>query len=155
MPKASNKRIQRDIAKLSEKEDANVEHIEDDTIHCMIHGPEDTPYEGLKWKIVISFPESYPFNSPSVGFIDNIWHPNVDYESGSVCLNVLNQSWSPIYSGMLILDTFLPQLLTYPNPDDPLNEEAAEMYINNIEEYNIECRKRSEKPGVYDFGRPL
>ena len=151
MPKASNKRIQRDIEKLSEKEDAQVEHTEDDTIQCLIHGPPDTPYEGLKWKIVISFPESYPFSSPSVGFIDKIWHPNVDYNSGSVCLNVLNQSWSPIYSGILILDTFLPQLLTYPNPDDPLNEEAAEMYINNIEQYNVECRVRSDKPKVYDF----
>lgn len=151
MPRGSNKRIQRDIGKLSEKEDAQVEHIEDDMIHCTIHAPVDTPYEGLKWKILISFPESYPFSSPSVGFIDKIWHPNVDYESGSVCLNVLNQSWSPIYSGILIIDTFLPQLLTYPNPDDPLNEEAAEMYINNIEEYNIECKKKSENPHVYNF----
>jgi ubiquitin-conjugating enzyme E2 H len=149
--KASNKRIQRDIEKLSEKQDAAVEHIYNDTIHCMIYGPPDTPYIGLKWKIVISFPESYPFSSPSVGFIDKIWHPNVDYNSGSVCLNVLNQSWSPIYSGILIIDTFLPQLLTYPNPDDPLNEEAAEMYINNREQYDTECKSRSIKPKVYDF----
>ena len=151
MPRGSNKRIQRDIEKLSEKEGTDLRHIEDDTVECVLHGPPDTPFEGGKWKVVISFPESYPFNSPSVGFIDKIWHPNVDYESGSVCLNVLNQSWSPIYSGILIIDTFLPQLLTYPNPDDPLNEEAANMYINNIEEYNIECKKKSENPHVYNF----
>ena len=146
--KPSNKRIARDIEKLLEKKELQVKQTDNDIISCILNGPKDTPYEGLNWKIIISFPDSYPFSSPSVGFIDKIWHPNVDYNSGSVCLNVLNQSWSPIYSALLIVETFLPQLLSYPNPDDPLNEEAAQIYINDRERYDIECKNLSDKNSI-------
>ena len=62
--------------------------------------------------------------------------PNVDFNSGSICLDVLNKKWSPVYSLSNIYDTFLPQLLTYPNPDDPLNHEAAYVYQADREQFN-------------------
>ena len=133
---AINRRINRDIKNLMVLEDTNVQIMDESTIHCDIKGPPDTIYVYGKWRIVIMLPDGYPFKSPSIGFLDKIWHPNIDFESGSVCLNVLNQSWSPIYTLEHIVSTFIPQLLTYPNPDDPLNESAAGMYLEDKEKFN-------------------
>lgn len=129
------KRIVRDI-KLLDELNIQYEVINKYCIECYINGPKETVYENGIWKINIQFPQNYPFKSPSIGFLDKIYHPNVDYASGSICLNVLNEEWQPIYTIQHILETFLPQLLTYPNSDDPLNNDAAKLYLENKEQFN-------------------
>ena len=74
----SNKRVLRDIKLLSENNTLNLEVIKTNEIECDIRGPSDTPYEKGQWRIRIMFPENYPFKSPSVGFLNKIFHPNVD-----------------------------------------------------------------------------
>jgi ubiquitin-conjugating enzyme E2 H len=93
------------------------------------------PFEGGIWKIHVEIPDQYPYKSPSIGFMNKIFHPNIDEHSGSVCLDVINQTWSPMYDMINIFETFLPQLLRYPNPTDPLNGEAASMMMRDIKEY--------------------
>lgn len=89
-------------------------------------GPENTIYERALFKVRVELPESYPFQSPSIGFEQNsVWHPNICFASGSVCLDVLNSLWTPLYSLANVFEQFLPYLLAHPNCADPLNSEAA------------------------------
>ncbi|KAI5059904.1 hypothetical protein GOP47_0024324 [Adiantum capillus-veneris] len=65
--------------------------------------------------------------------------------SGSVCLDVINQTWSPMSELVNVFEVFLPQLLLYPNPTDPLNGEAATLMMRDREQYGKKVREYCEK----------
>ncbi|THY35185.1 hypothetical protein D6D01_01530 [Aureobasidium pullulans] len=99
------------------------------------------PFQGGLWKIHVELPDQYPYKSPSIGFVNRIFHPNIDELSGSVCLDVINQTWSPMYEMVNIFEVFLPQLLRYPNPTDPLNGEAAALMMREPKSYEAKVKE--------------
>lgn len=71
--------------------------------------------------------------------LHNGWISDVP-SSGSVCLDVINQTWSPMFDMINIFEVFLPQLLRYPNPTDPLNGEAAALLMRDPKTYDIKVK---------------
>lgn len=57
-----------------------------------------------------------------------------------MCLDVINQTWSPMYDMLNIFEVFLPQLLRYPNPSDPLNGEAAALMMREPKAYEAKVK---------------
>ncbi|EFN57287.1 hypothetical protein CHLNCDRAFT_57433 [Chlorella variabilis] len=127
-----SRRREQDVMKLM-MSDWQVELVEDNIseFHVVFKGPPESPYEGGVWRVHVELPEAYPYKSPSIGFVNKIYHPNIDEGAGSVCLDVINQTWSPMFDLVNVFETFLPQLLLYPNPSDPLNGEAAALHMRD------------------------
>ncbi|XWS77006.1 hypothetical protein CRYUN_Cryun01aG0226700 [Craigia yunnanensis] len=133
--------------------DYKVEMINDGMQEFYVHfsGPNDSPYHGGVWRIKVELPDAYPYKSPSIGFVNKIYHPNVDEMSGSVCLDVINQTWSPMFDLVNVFEVFLPQLLLYPNPSDPLNGEAAALMMRDRGAYEQRVKGRDSNIPFWHF----
>ncbi|KAG9017514.1 Ubiquitin-conjugating enzyme E2 2 [Tulasnella sp. 427] len=101
--------------------------------NAVIFGPADTPFEDGTFKLCLTFDETYPNKPPTVKFISKMFHPNV-YANGELCLDILQNRWSPTYDVAAIL-TSIQSLLHDPNPNSPANAEAAQLYRENMKEY--------------------
>jgi ubiquitin-protein ligase len=54
-----------------------------------------TPTTGT-FKLTLDFTEEYPNRPPLVKFACPMFHPNI-YADGGICLDILQNQWSPIY----------------------------------------------------------
>ncbi|KAJ3357882.1 Ubiquitin-conjugating enzyme E2 8 [Allomyces javanicus] len=151
------RRIETDVMKLL-MGDYEVNLINDSMQEFFVkfEGPTDTPFSGGVWKVRVELPDQYPYRSPSIGFTNKIFHPNIDERSGSVCLDVINQTWSPMFDMINIFEVFLPQLLRYPNPTDPLNGEAAALMMREPAAYEAKVKdyvKRFASKEAYEASK--
>jgi ubiquitin-conjugating enzyme E2 M len=81
---------------------------------------------------------------------NKVYHPNIDLE-GNVCLNILREDWKPVLTINAIVYG-LQYLFLEPNPEDPLNREAAnELQVNRrLFEQNVQRTMRGGTlNGVY------
>merc|ERR1712224_332842 len=137
MSTPSRKRLIRDFKKLRKDPPSGISGspVPENIMrwNAVILGPENSPWDGGTFKLVLEFSEDYPNKAPNVKFVSKLFHPNV-YADGGICLDILQNNWSPIYDVAAIL-TSIQSLLCDPNPNNPANCEAARLFSENREEY--------------------
>lgn len=85
-----------------------------------------TATDGL-WLLTLDIPDSYPLHPPTVTFCTRIAHPNVNFDTGAVCLTLLTaEHWSPAYT-LSATCSAIHQLLADPEPASPLNVDVARL----------------------------
>ncbi|DBA01718.1 TPA: hypothetical protein N0F65_010128 [Lagenidium giganteum] len=150
MSTAARRRLMRDFRKLQNDPPSGVSGAPmDNNImvwQAVIFGPDDTPWEGGTFNLTLEFSEDYPNKAPTVKFITKMFHPNI-YNDGQICLDILQNQWSPIYDISAIL-TSIQSLLCDPNPNSPANSEAARLFQENRREYNRRVREIVEQSWV-------
>ncbi|XP_037927467.1 ubiquitin-conjugating enzyme E2 H-like [Teleopsis dalmanni] len=106
-----------------------------DVFHIIFRGPQSSFYKNGVWKIRVSLPANYPQSPPSITFLNQIYHPNIDALCGKVCLDVISNAWRSNYNLHNVFSHFLPSLLQEPNATDPLNLKAADMFSSEPKEF--------------------
>ncbi|KAL7160062.1 hypothetical protein ABFS83_01G069600 [Erythranthe nasuta] len=109
------------------------------------HGPRGTNYEGGVWSVYVFLASNYPVMHPILQFSNKIYHPNISYATGTVCVNVLGQAWKDGQDLKLLFGTFLPQLLKEPNVNRPFNLEAANLMKSDPSAYEQKVRDETEE----------
>eukprot|EP01121_Diplochlamys_sp_Union-15-3_P019165 TRINITY_DN715_c0_g1_i1.p1 TRINITY_DN715_c0_g1~~TRINITY_DN715_c0_g1_i1.p1 ORF type:complete len:236 (+),score=59.02 TRINITY_DN715_c0_g1_i1:83-790(+) len=111
--------------------------------------PTDGLYKGATFEFNLIVPTSYPYDPPKAVCKTLVYHPNIDFQ-GAVCLNILRADWKPVLTlGSVFFG--LMTLFLEPNPDDPLNKEAAELMINKRSEFEANVKKSLR--GGYMFNK--
>lgn len=65
---------------------------------CIIQAAADSPYKNKSFKVKLLLPKDYPLHPPKAKFVSRIFHPNIHFTTGDVCLDILKSKWSPIWS---------------------------------------------------------
>ena len=97
---------------------------------ALVKGPIDSPYEGGVFRLSIRCGTDYPLSPPTITFETKIFHPNIHFEKGDVCLDILKREWSPAW-GLLSACRAVLALLSDPDADSPLNCDAGNMIRSN------------------------
>ncbi len=90
----------------------------------------------------LSFPDQYPDKAPRVKFVSEMFHPNI-FNDGSLCLDIIQDKWKPIYTVSSILAS-VQSLLCDPNTDSPANADAAKLWTTDKKAYNKRVRRCTE-----------
>lgn len=139
----SKKRIEKDLSSLTVK--LNFYNIENNVLDF------DLPiigniYSGI-YRFQVTFPEDYPFKSPSVKCMTRVFHPNID-EQGNVCLEILRLGWRPCFT----IDSIIASILVIfesPEWENALNKEPADLLRYDRAEF--ERRVIETKKGIREI----
>jgi ubiquitin-conjugating enzyme E2 M len=103
------------------------------TFFKVIVKPDTGYWKGATYDFTFTIPAHYPHEPPKVECLTLIYHPNIDLQ-GKVCLNILREDWKPVLDINSVIYGLI-YLFYEPNPDDPLNHEAADLFRKDVKQF--------------------
>ncbi|XP_054271002.1 ubiquitin-conjugating enzyme E2 Z-like [Macrosteles quadrilineatus] len=138
-------RIKRDLVAIHNDPAPGIHVVADEQditlVHCLLVGPDNTPYEGGFFYFIVRFPPNYPIAPPKVklmttGGSEVRFNPNL-YKDGKVCLSILGTwegpGWSPAQSLTSVLISIQSLLNEKPYHNEPGYENGRSSVV---ERYN-------------------
>ena len=105
---------------------------ESDIFHwtARLAGPAGTPYAGGHFDLKITCMPNYPLAPPKVIFVTPVFHPNVLFKTGEICLDILKpDAWTPAWTLQSVCRA-VAALLSHPEADSPLNCDCGNLIRN-------------------------
>ncbi|QDZ20030.1 NEDD8-conjugating enzyme Ubc12 [Chloropicon primus] len=141
---ASELRLQKDISELNLPKQIKIAFPDGPNKlnrFIIIVSPDEGYYKGGRFSFSFNMPDTYPHDPPKVKCESPrpVYHPNIDLE-GNVCLNILREDWKPVLSISSVVYG-LQFLFLDPNPDDPLNKDAAKVLASDSRQFQINVRR--------------
>lgn len=145
-------RLTKDIESLDLPPQARIEFTNttaegkrDMTDFNVIMTPSEGYWKGGSFVFRFEIPPEYNFKPPKVTCATRIYHPNIDTE-GHVCLNILREEWSAAMDINACVNG-LNFLFYAPNPEDPLNKEAAQLMIQDERAFERQVKRVMQQAG--------
>lgn len=110
--------------------------------NVILTGPKKTPYENNVYQLLMKFPKNFPNSPPSINFKTKIFHPNVS-SKGEVCVSSIGSLWNENNDIITILYSIF-QMLKEPNLEHGINEEAINLYKNDIQNFKLKVKEYNE-----------
>jgi ubiquitin-conjugating enzyme E2 S len=107
--------------------------------HATIQGPENTPFEGGEFHLKLEIGDEFPQKPPKGYFLTKIFHPNVQFDTGAICVSTLSNDWTEDM-GLDHLLLTIRCLLIEPNAESALNEEAGRLLLEDYGDYCARAR---------------
>jgi peroxin-4 len=128
----STSRLQRELKDANRQAgkdaDIRLEANEDQIFRwrASIRAPDGTPFEGCRFDVTLRVPSDYPIAPPTAQFETKIFHPNVKWNTGEICIDILKDRWSPAWTLMSVCRA-IQALMGDPFADSPLNCDAGNL----------------------------
>ncbi|KAH9366325.1 hypothetical protein HPB48_006223 [Haemaphysalis longicornis] len=137
---AAQLRITKDIHELHLPATCELEFPDPDDLlnFKLVMCPDEGFYRDGRFVFSFKVGPNYPHDPPKVKCDNKVYHPNIDL-NGSVCLNILREDWKPVLTISSVVYG-LQFILLEPNPEDPLNKEAAEVLKTDRKQFEKQVR---------------
>lgn len=138
---AAQIRLQKDITELDLPESVSITFPDpSDFFNFFIRiVPQQGFYKGGAFDFKVEVNNNFPIEPPKIKCLNKIYHPNIDLD-GNICLNILREDWSPVLGVNSVL-IGLNFLFLEPNPNDPLNKEAANVLVKQRGQFQRNVEK--------------